>query len=150
MTEPNEIVGHKTFRENGQFRHEPLTRSEADALHDSFERAEARRAADFPDAEACARGMWEAYYRMKRLGWKDPRYAPTDGRLKRVVSAGSSGIHEAYCSERTDRKGAKWWWAPDDGDLWSYTPLLYLPDAQEIAEHEERMTKAIEKYRKEP
>ena len=36
---PDDIVGHKTFGQPGDFRHEPLTRAEADAL---FAHADAR------------------------------------------------------------------------------------------------------------
>lgn len=141
---PDDIVGHKTMSDG---RHEPLTRAEADRIMAAVEASKARRAEAMPTAEDAARAMWDAWYRLKELGWQDPCYAPADGRLKRTVSVGSSGIHLAYCEAR-DGSDDKWWWHPDPdgGDLWPHKPMLYLPDEEERAADAERIAKAREKW----
>lgn len=140
----SEIVGHKTFSNgDGTFRHEPLDRDEADAIMQSIESAKAKRAEAMPTIEDAAKAMWEASYRLTELGFKDPRYAPADGRPKKCVQIGSSGVHEARCTKREN--GEKWWWHDSDGDTWPYTPSLYLPDEQEQTESRERMARAIER-----
>lgn len=63
--------------------------------------------------------MWEAYYRLKELGWNDARYCPRDGRTLKFIEAGSSGIHEGHC----DDSGRVW--LHDDGDLWPSRPVVY-------------------------
>jgi hypothetical protein len=128
MSEPNDIVGHKTFRDGSGFRHEPLTRAEADAFWQRAEGAKRERAVKYPTEEDAVRGLWEAWYRLTELGWKDPIYAPMDRKLRLTVSLGSTGIHKAYCEQRSQHPISlgKWWWHPsDDGDLWPHDPILY-------------------------
>lgn len=134
---PDDIVGHKTFRDGDGLRHEPLTRAEADVIRESIDKATAARAEKYPTAEDAVRGLWDAWYRLKELGWQDATYAPPDGREKRTVSIGTTGIHDAACTPRTDREGEKWWWHHDDTDTWPHKPILYLPD--EIEREEQRV-----------
>ena len=96
MSDPNEIVGHKTFCEAGVFRHEPLTRAEADALWAGVEREDARRKALIPDEVAAIRLFFDAWLRLKELGWKEAYYCPKDGRSFEAIEAGSTGIHPCY------------------------------------------------------
>jgi hypothetical protein len=145
--EPNQdgdaIVGHKTLRgDDGTLRHEPMTRTEADAMLAAADAAQAKRAELWPTSEDAVRGMCEAFHRLKELGWSETVYAPPDGRLKRVIECGSSGIHQGYCERRHDRPNDKWWWLPSPGDLWPSRPVLYLPDDQERAETEARFAAA--------
>jgi hypothetical protein len=126
----DEVVGHKTFSDgHGGFRHEPLKRTEAEAIMALCDAQQAARTARYPTAEDAVRGMCDAHHRLRELGWREAIYAPPDGKLKRVVEAGSSGIHEAYCERRPEgSKGPNWWWSPSEGDLWPVTPILYFPD----------------------
>ena len=88
------IVGHKTFwTPEGGFRHEPLTESEAQKMLDACEAARAKREADMPTEQDAVNAMWEAWYRLKELGWKDAQYRPADGTEIDVIEIGSSGIH---------------------------------------------------------
>lgn len=128
----DEIVGHKTFSdEHGGFRHEPLTRTEADALWKRVEELKAARAAAYPDAEACVRAIADACQRLEELGWKPARLAPNDRKERQTISLGSSGIHLAYCEPRTEHPlylGQWWWHRSEDGDLWPHEPIYFKPE----------------------
>lgn len=115
MSDPNDIVGHKTFYEHGQFRHEPLTRIEGDALIASIEAAEAKRAADMPTDKDAVNVLWSAQYRLQELGWRDPTYAhelKKEGLVSQLIELGSSGIHEGYYHAVN---GNDVWWIEPDG-----------------------------------
>jgi len=62
------IVGHKTFRDAGGYRHEPLRQSEAEALITRIEAAKVKRAADMPTERDAIRTMFAAWQRLKELG----------------------------------------------------------------------------------
>ena len=83
-----------------------------------------KRVSLMPDEESAVKAMFEAWYRLKELGWKEADYAKPDGKLMRIIEAGSSGIHEGYC-EPTESPRGKWWWCPQVGDLWPSQPLLF-------------------------
>lgn len=120
------IVGHKTFSDGtGGYRHEPLRRSEADAVIAAAEAAQAKRAADMPTEEDAARAMWSAWQRLRELGWRETMYGPTNERV-RTISPGSSGIH---IGSRHDPWPEKTWWIEDGGDLWPGNPALFKPIA---------------------
>lgn len=120
------VVGHKTFRDGaGGHRHEPLRASEAAAIMDSVEAAKRRRAEQMPTEQDAARAMWEAYYRLKELGWNDACYCPRDGRTLKFIEAGSSGIHEGHCDD-----GLRVWLRAD-GDLWPSKPVLFRSLSEE-------------------
>lgn len=115
---PNdEIVGHKTFRTDDPlhpFRHEPLTRGEADAIWAAVEAAEKRRADDMPTEQDAVRALWNAQERLKKLGWQDPTYAHAlkrDGVEAMLIELGSSGIHRGYYHSVNDHD--VWWIGPD-------------------------------------
>lgn len=129
--DPDEIVGHKTFRDGTGFRHEPLTRAEGDAIIAACDAAQAKRAETYPTAEDAVSGLWDAWQRLRELGWNDARYAPPDGLTKRVIECGSSGIHDAHCDPHPLREGEKWWWSESEGDTWPMKPILYLPTDEE-------------------
>ena len=130
MSGKDEIVGHKTFRDGrGGFRHEPLMRLEADALWESAQQRKAERAEKYPAEQDCVNAIFEACQRLEELGWKRSDCAPPDGELRNTISLGSTGIHKAYCRLRKEGDGhsGKWWWVPDEGDLWPHDPIYYKP-----------------------
>ncbi len=148
MSAPDDIVGHKTLRDaKGRLYHEPLTRAESDEIMSRIDAAKAKRAADMPTSEDAVRVLWDAWYRLKELGWQDPRYAPIDGRTKKVIELGSTGMHNGTCEPKEGREGGKWWWVHDEHDTYPCTPIFYLPDEQEATEREARFAKAREKFR---
>lgn len=114
------IVGHKTFRDGDSFRHEPLRQSEASAILAACDAAKAKRAADMPTEEDAASAMFQAWYRLKELGWRETCYGPTNENVRLIVS-GSSGIHQGI---RFNPWPDKTWWI--DGDCPS-NPCLFKP-----------------------
>jgi len=121
----SEIVGHKTFSiGDGTFRHEPITREEADAIWNAAKQQEQKRAEDMPTEQDAIRQMRDAHQRLKELGWRDAIYCPKDGSVFEVLEAGSSGIHDCFYT-------GKWpdgtWWIPAEGDLWPSRPILFRP-----------------------
>jgi hypothetical protein len=123
MSDPNEIVGHKTFDDgHGGFRHEPLPRAEADALLRHVEAESARRLALMPDEETARKMLFDAYIRLKECGWNDACYCPKDGRTFDVIEVGSSGVHKAHY-EGEWPKGS--YWVQADHDLYPSRPVLF-------------------------
>ena len=89
------IVGHKTFiNPDGTFRHEPLTETEATAMLDACEAERAKREADMPTEQDAINALWDAWQRLKELGWKDAQYLEgVGGEVVEVIELGSTGIH---------------------------------------------------------
>lgn len=115
------IVGHKAIRnDDGTHRHEPLRESEAKAILDQCEAEKARRAELMPTEKDAARMMFQAWYRLKELGWTETMYGPTN-EVVHVIEPGSSGIHEA---SRHEPWPEKTWWSYD-GESWPMTPCLF-------------------------
>lgn len=121
MTNP--IVGHKTIRhEDGSHHHEPLRESEAKAIMDSVAESKRRRAELMPTEKDAAKLMWDAWYRLKELGWREAMYGPTNTPVM-VVEPGSSGIHKAVRNEPWPEKT---WWSCDS-DMSPMNPCLFKP-----------------------
>lgn len=122
----DEIVGHKTFSDgHGGFRHEPLTRAEADALWATAEAAREARAAAMPTEQDAVRVMCSAFQRLKELGWREAMYLSSEkvGTV-RLIEPGSSGIHVGnYMGEWPSGS----WWIQCDGDMWPSRPCLARP-----------------------
>ena len=84
MNDP--IVGHKTFRDGDSHRHEPLRESEAKKIFAGIEDSKKRRAELMPTEQDAAKAMWDAWYRLKELGWKETRYGPTNEVVQLIAS----------------------------------------------------------------
>lgn len=119
----DEIVGHKIIRrEDGSTVREPLTKTEADEILAIVRKQEARRVELMPDEESARAMFFDAWLRLKQLGWNDACYCPKDGSMFEVIEAGSSGIHACnYVGEWP--KGT--YWIHAEGDLWPSRPVLY-------------------------
>lgn len=117
MSDPDEIVGHKTFGTGDllhPFRHEPLTRKEGDALWGRVQELEAKRATDMPTEQDAVKTLWNAWQRLKELGWEDSNYAhklKQDGLESSLIELGSSGIHVGYYHKVNDHD--VWWIGPE-------------------------------------
>lgn len=117
-----EIVGHKTFHDENGYRHEPLTSSEANEILASIEAATARRQELMPDEQAAIAMFFEAWLRLKELGWRDAVYCPKDGSWFDAIEPGSTGVHTCHYSGEWP-KGS--WWVSDHGDLYPSRPALF-------------------------
>jgi hypothetical protein len=124
--------GHKTF-DTGEkspetglpiLRHEPLTIEEARVLFEAAAAAQASRAERMPDEQSAIRAMFDAWARLKELGWKDACYCPKDGTHFQVIESGSTGIFDCVYS-------GEWptghWMTFDGGDCYpsSTPPTLF-------------------------
>jgi len=97
MKQQNEIVGHKTFADGEGFRHEPLTRSEANVLLAAVNKAKRERAKRMPDEKAAVVALFDAWLRLHELGWNDGIYCPKDGSHFQAITLGSTGIFDCVC-----------------------------------------------------
>lgn len=125
---PEDIVGHKTLSDgSGGFRHEPLTRAEAEALLASVEADDKRRAEAMPDEAAALAHMFDGWVRLKEFGWRDAIYCPKDGSVFEVIEAGSTGIYDCVY-EGEWPKGS--WWILSEGDMCPSRPILFRLKAE--------------------
>lgn len=125
MNDP--IVGHKTFRDGDSYRHEPLRKSEAKKIFAGIEDSKKRRAELMPTEQDAAKAMWDAWYRLKELGWKETRYGPTN-EVVQLIEPGSSGIHKG---SRWNEWPEKTWWIDND---YPSNPCLFKPLDKERGE----------------
>jgi hypothetical protein len=77
-----------------------------------------------PDDAAALTILFEAYQRLKSLGWREAIYCPKDGTPFQAIEAGSTGIHTCHYD-------GDWptghWWISNAGDLWPSHPILFRP-----------------------
>lgn len=101
-----------------------ITKEQTDELLHDIDARKAARAAKMPDTEAALRQMFEAWLRLKELGWNQAMYCPKDGSEFAAIEAGSTGVFDCHYS-------GKWptgsWWISDGGDLWPSSPILWRP-----------------------
>jgi hypothetical protein len=125
MGKEDKIVGHKTFSDGqGGFRHEPVTRAEADAMWAEVEANKAKRAATMPTEKDARNAMFDAWFRLKELGWQEAIYCAKDGSEFYVIEPGSSGVHVCHYEGKWP-KGT--WWIHSEGDMWPSRPCLWKP-----------------------
>ena len=122
---PDDIVGHKTFRGDSPltFRHEPLTRAEAEQMLAEIDAETEARAKAMPDEQSAIEAMFSAWLRLKELGWGEAIYCPKDGSTFEVIEPGSTGIHDCHY-EGEWPKGTYWVHDPQ-GDLYPSRPVLF-------------------------
>lgn len=104
-----------------------MTEQEIDEFWGSIEEARKRREESLPTEEHCLRAMFDAWERLKELGWNDMMYGPKDGSVVEAISFGSTGIHPAHYMGEWPSGG---WWIHDAGDLWPAQPVMYRKHAQ--------------------
>lgn len=135
-----DIVGHKTLADG---RHVPLERWEADALLEAAEKQKLQRAERMPDEQAAIKTLFDAWLRLKELGWSNPIYCPKDGSAFQVIEAGSTGIFR--CTYQ-----GKWpegsWWVEDGGDLYPSRPMLFRLYPEDEAKRKAKMEEASARY----
>lgn len=147
----DDIVGHKTIDtgeigEDGfpKFRHEPLTRGEAEAIWDQSEKDRLRREEQMPDEESAIRALFDAWLRLKDFRWNDPSYCPKDGSSFNVIELGSTGIHTAHYSGEWPNGS---WWLTDAFDVYPTRPAMFKLFPEDQAKRDAEMKEAGERVR---
>jgi hypothetical protein len=105
-----------------------IGRRNADALLRQIDADKQGRAERMPTEQDAIRVMFEAWQRLKELGWREGRYMPTTGERHAGIQCGSTGIH-AMTAERPEGVFARTTWTTYDGDIWpsSVPPVLFRP-----------------------
>lgn len=117
--------GHLTLADG---RHVPLTADQAQAMIEKIAQRRRERSEKLPDEQAALHAMFEAYDRLRELGWREAIYCPKDGSEFEVIEPGSTGIFKCrYSGEWPDGH----WLVSDAGDLWPSRPILYRPTQSE-------------------
>lgn len=151
----DEIVGHKSF-DTGEIgeqgfpvlRHEPLTRTEGEAIWKRVEEQKTKRATDVPDEKSAINAMFDAWLRLKELGWREGMYAPKDGSTFKIVELGSTGIFDCYSH-------GDWpycmWFTSDEHDIYpsSQAPAMFRLLPEDQAKYDARMAEAKARYSRE-
>ena len=75
-----------------------------------------------PNDQVALDSMFDAYIRLKDLGWREAIYCPKDGTLFDVMEAGSTGIHTCHYEGEWPTGS---WWVHHDDDLWPSRPILF-------------------------
>src|SRR4051794_19637530 len=98
-----------------------VSKEDFEALVARLDDEKRQRAEKMPDEQAALAQMFEAWLRLKELGWREAIYCPKDGTVFDAIEPGSTGIHD--CHYQGDwPKGS--WWAHEAGDLWRSRPAL--------------------------
>jgi hypothetical protein len=141
---PDDIVGHKTLSDGS---HVPLRRAEADAMLAAADAAEAKRAELMPDTQSAIDAMFQAWYRLKELGWREAVYCPKDGSAFEVIEAGSTGIFDC-------RYSGEWphghYLIAAHGDIWPSRPILFRLYPKDQAKYDAKMSAMREAFRTHP
>lgn len=93
-----------------------------DKLWRSAQRAKRRREKQMPDERAAIAALFDAWVRLKDLGWREAEYCPKDGTVFDAIEVGSIGIHACHY-QGTWPTGT--WWVSDGNDLWPASPCLF-------------------------
>ena len=91
-------------------------------LLNEVEEQQTTRAMAMPTEESAMKAMYQAYQRLKELGWKDSMYCPKYGERSMYLVCGCTQTAPgAYHGE--------WptgcWFLEDAGDLWPSMPVLF-------------------------
>lgn len=100
-----------------------IASAEFDELMAKVDAANKVRAEAMPTEFDALRAMFEAWQRLKELGWSEASYCPKDGSEFSSIEAGSTGIHRSrYVGEWPSGHFETY-----DGDVWISHPILWRP-----------------------
>jgi hypothetical protein len=143
MSDEPKFHGHMTMADGT---HVPLTEQQCKQMWEDSERHIAERAKKLPDVKTALAAMFEAYDRLRELGWQDACYCPKDGSSFEVIEPGSTGIFRGHYAG-TWPSGT--WWVEAENDLYPSRPILFRLYPEDEAKRKARMDEAREKYRRE-
>lgn len=95
MTEKRNIEGWATLEDGQRVR---LSREECEAIMAATEANEKRKADLMPTTKEAISAMFDAFDRLRKLGWQQGSYCPKDGSEFAVIQHGSTGIFTAWYS----------------------------------------------------
>lgn len=144
MSECGGFGGHMTMADGS---HVPLSAEQAKAIWDESERHRAERAARLPDEKSAISAMFDAYDRLRELGWSEACYCPKDGSGFQVIEPGSTGVHHAHYDGQWPK--GTWWIHDTDGDLSPSRPILFRLYPEDEAKRKAKMAEAVARYRAE-
>jgi hypothetical protein len=98
-----------------------MSKIDIETLLGEIAKARQDRADRMPDEHAAIKVMFDAWLRLKELGWKEAIYCPKDGSMFLAIEAGSTGIHD--CNYEGEWPNGSWW--VHDGDCWPSHPILW-------------------------
>jgi hypothetical protein len=85
----SEYRGHKTMPDGS---HVPLSPAEAKDIWEAVEKNTARKAEMMPTSKEAISLMFDAFDRLRTLGWRGGAYCPKDGTPFAAIQHGSTGI----------------------------------------------------------
>ena len=103
------------------------TFQELEAIINREEAKRAKRAEQMPTESDALNIMFEAYLRLKELGWNDAIYCPKDGKAFQAIEAGSTGISQCYYAGNWP-KGS--WYSFYGADVYPSRPILFKPNTE--------------------
>ncbi|ARQ01862.1 hypothetical protein CAK95_24280 [Pseudorhodoplanes sinuspersici] len=122
--------------------HVPLSAETAKELLDAAKAAQADRAKRMPDDHSALKAMFDAWQRLKELGWRDGDHAPKDGTTFESIEIGSTGIFDCSYS-------LCGFWVADGGDMWPSHPILFRLKPEDEAKRKAKMAEAAARFRDE-
>lgn len=137
--------GHMTMEDGS---HVPLTAQQANELWELCEHEQRERIKRMPDEDAAIKAMFDAWVRLKELGWGEAMYCPKDGSRFKVIENGSIGIFDCVYE-------GKWpdghWTTFDGGDCYpsSTAPALYRLYPEDEEKRKAKMALAAAAYQAE-
>ncbi len=104
--------------------HEKKVEDEFAEMRAGIEKAKTDRAEKMPTERDAIAAIFEAYLRLKELGWRDAIYCPKDRSVFKAIEIGSTGVHDCFYE-------GKWpdgsWWCPTEDDLYPSRPCMFRP-----------------------
>src|SRR5688572_24561303 len=95
MSEERKIEGWATLEDGSRVR---LSEEECRAIVAATEANEKRKADAMPTTKEAVAAMFDAYDRLRKLGWRAGIYCPKDGTQFAAIQHGSTGIFTAWYS----------------------------------------------------
>ena len=132
--------GHYTLADGT---HLPMTAAEARSIHEEMERRRAERAARLPDERTAIEAMFDAFDRLRELGWRESMYCPKDGSPFEVIEAGSTGIFRCIYDGEWPTGS---YWIQEDGGSPS-RPILFRLYPDDEAKRKAKMAEAAARWR---
>lgn len=99
-----------------------------------------------PNEKSAISMLFDAYDRLRELGWREAIYCPKDGTHFQVIEAGSTGVFDAMYE-------GKWpnghWWICEDGDMCPSRPVLFRLYPEDQAKEDARKAEAMARFKNE-